>query len=306
MKVIGFPAYTTSTGWAGCENHPQFPMSLSFPGHHASRFSKTNSTSRVFSDPDEKVAELVGGAMAAGFKAFKMKVGMGIEDDARRATLMRSLIGWDSLLMMDANSVWGVDEAIANMEALAEFQPYWIEEPTSPDDILGHATIQRALVSQLTGTFKRLLKESNRPVVASLARRQLLPRAFGSLPCSSARLSHQLKSAGPLWLQDKHSINVATGEQISNKVMHKQYLQAGGHKILQTDVQVQAPPKWANTQPTHSGPQFLAQCCAGPPKWSNTQWSNTQPTHSHGSWRSTVLHRHILTGGPCWCSGWPG
>ena len=90
------------------------------------------------------MTELVGGAMAAGFKAFKMKVGMGIEDDARRATLMRSLIGWDSLLMMDANSVWGVDEAIANMEALAEFQPYWIEVPTSPDDILGHATIQQS------------------------------------------------------------------------------------------------------------------------------------------------------------------
>ena len=60
-----------------------------------------------------------------GFTAFKMKCGMGLEDDARRAALMRSLIGWDSLLMMDANSVWGVNEAIENMTALAEFNPYW-------------------------------------------------------------------------------------------------------------------------------------------------------------------------------------
>ena len=138
--------YTTSTGWAGY--------------------------------PDEQVKELVQGAMAEGFTAFKMKVGMGIEvnlailllfssrslsrlftvlllsshhsdvkflgqDDSRRASLMRSLIGWDSQLMMDANSVWGVNEAIEEMTALAEFRPYWIEEPTSPDDILGHAAIQR-------------------------------------------------------------------------------------------------------------------------------------------------------------------
>ena len=111
MQEVGFPAYTTSTGWAGY--------------------------------PDEQVKELVQGAMAEGFTAFKMKVGMGIEDDSRRASLMRSLIGWDSQLMMDANSVWGVNEAIEEMTALAEFRPYWIEEPTSPDDILGHAAIQR-------------------------------------------------------------------------------------------------------------------------------------------------------------------
>jgi L-fuconate dehydratase len=54
-----------------------------------------------------------------------MKVGMGRVDDCRRAALMRSLIGWDSLLMMDANSVWGVDEAIEEMSVLAKFQPYW-------------------------------------------------------------------------------------------------------------------------------------------------------------------------------------
>lgn len=93
MREVGFPAYTTSTGWSGY--------------------------------PDDKVKELVEGAMADGFTAFKMKVGMGRVDDCRRAALMRSLIGWDSLLMMDANSVWGVDEAIEEMSVLAKFQPYW-------------------------------------------------------------------------------------------------------------------------------------------------------------------------------------
>ena len=74
-----------------------------------------------------------------------MKVGQRIEDDVRRARIVREEIGPGRRLMMDANQVWEVGEAIANVKLLAEFDPFWIEEPTSPDDVLGHATIARAI-----------------------------------------------------------------------------------------------------------------------------------------------------------------
>jgi L-fuconate dehydratase len=96
-----------------------------------------------------------------------MKVGQRIEDDVRRARIVREEIGPDRHLMMDANQVWEVGDAIANMKVLAEFEPYWIEEPTSPDDVLGHATIARAIapIKVATGEhcqnrvmFKQLLQ----------------------------------------------------------------------------------------------------------------------------------------------------
>src|SRR4029450_8990209 len=74
---------------------------------------------------------------------MKMKVGAPIDDDVRRAHIIREEIGPDALLMMDANQVWDVDEAIAKMQRLASVQPYWIEEPTHGDDGLGHARIAR-------------------------------------------------------------------------------------------------------------------------------------------------------------------
>jgi L-fuconate dehydratase len=109
LEREGFPAYTTSVGWLGY--------------------------------PDEKVRELTRAAYAAGWRAMKMKVGGPIEDDVRRAAIIRSEIGADALLMMDANQIWDVGEAIGNMARLAEFDPYWIEEPTHADDVLGHARI---------------------------------------------------------------------------------------------------------------------------------------------------------------------
>jgi L-fuconate dehydratase len=65
--------------------------------------------------------------------------------DSRRAALIRDVLGEDGVLMMDANQVWGVDEAIVRMGVLREFSPWWIEEPTSPDDVLGHARIRREI-----------------------------------------------------------------------------------------------------------------------------------------------------------------
>ena len=111
MESVGYPAYTTSAGWLGYS--------------------------------DDKIKELMRAALADGWTHFKMKVGANIEDDIRRAALIRAEIGPDRRLMMDANQVWGVDDSIANMKRLAAFDPWWIEEPTSPDDILGHARIAR-------------------------------------------------------------------------------------------------------------------------------------------------------------------
>jgi L-fuconate dehydratase len=109
----GYPAYTTSTGWLGY--------------------------------PDEKVCRLCEQAVAEGWRHFKMKVGPDLEANRRRATLMRRSIRLDHVLMMDANQCWDVDEAIRQMNRLAEFKPWWIEEPTSPDDVLGHAQIAQAV-----------------------------------------------------------------------------------------------------------------------------------------------------------------
>jgi L-fuconate dehydratase len=113
MRSVGYPAYTTSTGWLGY--------------------------------PDDKVRHLCREAMAQGWTAFKMKVGQNLDDNVRRAAIMREEIGPDRKLMMDANQCWDVDEAIAQMKALARFDPWWIEEPTSPDDVLGHARIAREI-----------------------------------------------------------------------------------------------------------------------------------------------------------------
>ena len=109
----GYPAYTTSVGWLGYD--------------------------------DDKIRRLCRAALAEGWTRFKMKVGADVDDDIRRAALIRAEIGPNHMLAVDANQRWDVPVAIAWMGALAPFDPYWIEEPTSPDDILGHATIARAV-----------------------------------------------------------------------------------------------------------------------------------------------------------------
>ena len=135
MRAEGYPAYTTSTGWLGY--------------------------------PDDKVRRLCREAIGQGWTAFKMKVGPNLEDNIRRAAIMREEIGPDRKLMMDANQCWDVDEAIVQMKALARFEPWWIEEPTSPDDVLGHARIAREIapIAVATGEvcqnrvmFKQLLQ----------------------------------------------------------------------------------------------------------------------------------------------------
>jgi L-fuconate dehydratase len=109
----GYPAYTTSVGWMGYA--------------------------------DEKIRALCREAMEEGFGHFKVKVGGRPDDDHRRVRLVRQEIGSDRKLMIDANQQWDVAEAIARVGELASFHPWWIEEPTSPDDVLGHATIAKAV-----------------------------------------------------------------------------------------------------------------------------------------------------------------
>lgn len=143
----GYPAYTTSAGWLGY--------------------------------PDEKIRRRCREALEQGFRAFKLKVGRDLGDDLRRLSIVREEIGPQGVLMVDANQVWEVREAIAWMQQLAPYRPLWIEEPTSPDDILGHRTIAQAL------------------------------QGLG--------------------------IRVATGEHVPNRVVFKQYLQAGALGFCQID-----------------------------------------------------------------------
>ncbi|MCZ6692802.1 MAG: L-fuconate dehydratase [Bacteroidetes bacterium] len=113
LESNGYPAYTTSAGWLGYS--------------------------------DDKIRNLCREAVSAGWNHVKMKVGANLDDDKRRAGIIRKEIGWERKLMMDANQIWDVNQAIEWMNELAVFKPWWIEEPTSPDDILGHKTIKDAL-----------------------------------------------------------------------------------------------------------------------------------------------------------------
>jgi L-galactonate dehydratase len=107
------PAYNTSVGWLG----------------HS----------------DDTVRKLLREATSQGFRHFKLKAGLGLETDRKRLGLVREAAGEDAVLMVDVNQLWDVDEAIDYMKQLADFKLRFIEEPTSPDDILGHAKIREAL-----------------------------------------------------------------------------------------------------------------------------------------------------------------
>jgi len=113
IKQKGYPAYTTAVGWLGYS--------------------------------DEKIVSLCNKFIDLGFNAFKMKVGKDLEDDKRRLRILRKTVGKEAKIAVDANQIWSVPEAIKWMEELAEFDIHWIEEPTSPDDVLGHLEISRAL-----------------------------------------------------------------------------------------------------------------------------------------------------------------
>ncbi|WP_093800975.1 enolase C-terminal domain-like protein [Streptomyces sp. Wb2n-11] len=135
LRADGYPGYTTSPGWLGYS--------------------------------DEKLTRLAREAVADGFTQIKLKVGADLADDIRRMRAARAAVGPDIRIAVDANQRWNVGEAVEWTRALAEFDPYWIEEPTSPDDILGHAEIRRAVAPVRVATgehvqnrivFKQLLQ----------------------------------------------------------------------------------------------------------------------------------------------------
>ena len=135
LLATGYPAYTTTPGWLGYS--------------------------------DDKLARLAKEAVADGFTQIKLKVGASVEDDVRRMRVARDAVGDDVRIAVDANQRWDIGPAIDWMRRLAPFDPYWIEEPTSPDDILGHAAIRRAVhpIKVATGehvanrvVFKQLLQ----------------------------------------------------------------------------------------------------------------------------------------------------
>ena len=135
LEADGLRAYTTSAGWLGYD--------------------------------DEKVARLARAAVDDGFTMIKLKVGSDVASDVRRLKVARDAVGPHVRIALDANQRWGVREAIEWMGQLVPFDPYWIEEPTSPDDVLGHATIRAAIrpVNVATGEhvqnrviFKQLLQ----------------------------------------------------------------------------------------------------------------------------------------------------
>jgi len=137
LEKEGYPCYVTSAGWLGYS--------------------------------DEKLKRLCLEAKVKGFEYVKLKVGKNLKDDMRRLDIARTTLGPDIKIMIDANQVWEVDQAIKWMKCLAEFNPYFIEEPTSPDDIIGHKKIKEAIypIKVATGEavqnriiFKQLISEN--------------------------------------------------------------------------------------------------------------------------------------------------
>lgn len=136
LEAEGYQCYTTSAGWLGYSN--------------------------------EKLTRLATEAVAQGFNHIKMKVGRDLADDIRRLEIIRSIMGPDRYLMIDANQVWEVGQAIDWVRQLSRFNPYFIEEPTSPDDVSGHRAIREAIapVKVATGEmcqnrilFKQFIKD---------------------------------------------------------------------------------------------------------------------------------------------------
>ncbi len=139
LRRDGYPAYTTTPGWLGYT--------------------------------DEHMVELCRAAVAAGFTQVKLKVGASLTDDLRRLKLARAAVGDDVAIAVDANQVWDVPTAIDWMRQLAPFNPAWIEEPTSPDDILGTATIRRAIHPVRVATGEHV---SNRVIFKQLLQAQAI------------------------------------------------------------------------------------------------------------------------------------
>ena len=184
MRAEGYPAYTTTPGWL--------------------RYS------------DEKLVRLCREAVADGFTQIKLKVGDSLTDDVRRMRLARETVGPAVRIAIDANQRWGVDQAVPWIEALAPYDVWWVEEPTSPDDVLGHATIARAIAPIRVATGEHV---QNRIVFKQL----LQAGALSFLQIDAARVAGVNENIAILLLAAKYGVPVcphAGGVGLCELVQH--------------------------------------------------------------------------------------
>ncbi|NUR98819.1 MAG: L-fuconate dehydratase [Kribbellaceae bacterium] len=184
LRERGYPAYTTTPGWLGYD--------------------------------DAKLVRLCHEAIADGFTQIKLKVGANLDDDIRRMRLAREAVGPDIRIAIDANQRWDVPEAIRWVEALAPYDVWWVEEPTSPDDILGHAAIARAIAPIRVATGEHV---QNRVVVKQLLQAQ----ALSFLQIDSARVAGVNENVANLLLAAKFGVPVcphAGGVGLCELVQH--------------------------------------------------------------------------------------
>ncbi|MGB4136244.1 MAG: L-fuconate dehydratase [Microbacterium sp.] len=184
LRASGYPGYTTSPGWLGYS--------------------------------DEKLERLAREAMADGFTQIKLKVGADLQDDIRRFRKAREVCGPDFPIAIDANQRWEVSEAIEWVNALAEFRPAWIEEPTSPDDILGHAEIARGVAPIRVATGEHA---QNRMIFKQL----LQARAIEVMQIDAVRVAGVNENIANLLLAAKFGVPVcphAGGVGLCEAVQH--------------------------------------------------------------------------------------
>jgi L-fuconate dehydratase len=180
----GYPCYTTSAGWLGYS--------------------------------DDKLRRLCREAVDAGFRHIKMKVGRDLADDIRRLTIARDTVGPDVRLMIDANQVWEVDEAIAWVKKLAFADPWFIEEPTSPDDIEGHRRIREAVTPVQVATGEMC---QNRVIFKQL----IMQGAIDVVQIDAARLGGVNEVLAVMLMAAKHGLPVcphAGGVGLCEYVQH--------------------------------------------------------------------------------------
>ncbi|MGW5465006.1 enolase C-terminal domain-like protein [Streptomyces sp. NPDC003996] len=184
VREHGYPAYTTSAGWLGYD--------------------------------DAKLARLCEAAVAQGWNAVKLKVGADLDDDIRRCRIAREIIGPDRKLMIDANQTLGVEEAVAWAQALSEFDIWWFEEPTSPDDILGHAAIAQRIAPTHVATGEHAHN-------AVMFKQFLQAKAIGICQIDACRLGGVNEAVAALLLAAAHDIPVcphAGGVGLCELVQH--------------------------------------------------------------------------------------
>jgi L-fuconate dehydratase len=184
LRAEGYPAYTTSPGWLGYS--------------------------------DDKLARLAREAVADGFDQIKLKVGADLADDLRRLRVAREAVGPEVRIAVDANQRWDVADAITWSKALGPFDPWWVEEPTSPDDVLGHATIREAITPIKVATGEHV---ANRVVFKQL----LQAKGLDVLQIDAARVAGVNENVAILLLAAKFGVPVcphAGGVGLCELVQH--------------------------------------------------------------------------------------